>query len=70
MKAYELYSEMSPALVLEQFMWMREEERELYKTAIATLAEPKKLRPAFIQKKPVPDQINWLWVSSTMAKAL
>ena len=51
---------MSPQLPTLQFEWMRDQERELYKTAIATLAEKKKLRPVFITKKSVPDQIAWL----------
>ena len=59
-KAYELYNQMAPELATLQFLWMRENERDLYKTAIATLAEKKKLRPVFITKKSVPDQITWL----------
>ena len=51
---------MSSELATLQFQWMRDEERELYKTAIATLAEKKKLRPVFVTKKSVPDQIAWL----------
>ena len=51
---------MSEELVSSQFQWMRDEERELYKTAIATLAEQKKLRPAFVSKKSVAEQFAWL----------
>lgn len=39
---------------------MRDEERDLYKTTLATLANERKLRPVFIQKKSVADQIAWL----------
>lgn len=60
MQAYQLYSAMNPELVHQQFQWMRDEERELYATSIATLAESAKLRPAFVRKKSVTDQINWI----------
>ena len=41
-------------------MWMRETDRDLYKTALSSLASNRKLRPAFVQKKPVVDQISWM----------
>lgn len=39
---------------------MRDEERDLYKSTVATLAQDRKLRTVFIQKKPVPAQIAWM----------
>jgi len=60
MKAHELYANMSPELISQQFKWMREEEKELYKTAIGTLAEKKKLRPIFVTKKSAVEQFQWL----------
>ena len=42
------------------FGYFRDEERDAYKGAIATLAEQRKLRPVFVTKKSVPDQIAWL----------
>ncbi len=39
---------------------MRDEERDLYKTTLSTLANERKLRPVFIQKKSVAEQIAWL----------
>lgn len=60
MKAYELYQKISPELALQQFQWMRDDERELYKTAISTLASAKKLRPVFVTKKSVPEQVAWI----------
>lgn len=60
MHAYELYTNMAPSLVTQQFEWMRDTERELYNTAISTLAEGAKLRPVFVKKKSVADQIAWL----------
>jgi hypothetical protein len=42
------------------FLYFREEERDLYKTTVSSLAQNRKLRPVFVQKKPVPEQIAWL----------
>lgn len=58
--AYEIYKQLDPALVQEMFLFFREEERDLYKTTLASLAQNRKLRPVFVQKKSVPDQITWL----------
>lgn len=60
MKPSEIYKEVAPSLVSEMFMYFREEDRNLYKTTLATLAANKKLRPQFVQKKSVADQITWM----------
>ncbi len=39
---------------------MRAEERDLYKSTVATLANDRKLRTVFVQKKSIPEQISWL----------
>lgn len=58
--AYEIYQAIDPALVTDLFTWLRNEEKDLYKNTVATLAQDRKLRPVFVQKKTVPDQIAWL----------
>lgn len=60
MKPHEIYQQLDPALVEEMFLFFRETERDLYKSAVASLASNRKLRPVFVQKKPVPEQIAWL----------
>lgn len=60
MHAYELFTSVKPSIVHDMFMWMRETDRDLYKTALSSLASNRKLRPAFVQKKPVVDQISWM----------
>ena len=60
MHAYELFTAVKPSIIQDLFMWMREEDRNLYKTALGSLASNRKLRPAFVQKKPVVDQITWI----------
>ena len=60
MKPYELFKQADPAIVAELFTTFRDEEREVYKSALASLAQSRKLRPVFIQKKPVAEQITWM----------
>lgn len=60
MHAYELFQTAKPALVQDMFMWMRDTDRNLYKTALSSLATNRKLRTSYIQKKPVTEQIEWM----------
>ena len=59
-KAFEVYQQVDPALVNEMFLWIRDHERQLYKSVIASLTSARKLRPIFVEKKPVSEQISWL----------
>jgi len=59
-KAHELYSAVDPALITEILDWFRANDRNVYKSAVATLAANRKLRPVFIQKKPLVDQYAWI----------
>ena len=60
MKSYEIYKAADPALISEMLMFFREEDRNFYKSSLATLATNRKLRPVFVQKKPVTEQILWM----------
>ena len=60
MKAFEIYQTIDPSLVSDMFLWIRESDRQLYKSAIATLTTNRNLRPVFVEKKSVADQIAWL----------
>lgn len=60
MKAYEIYQTVDPSLVEEMLKWVREEERDLYKTTLGSLASNRKLRPVFVQKKSAPEQAAWM----------
>ncbi len=60
MKAHELYTAADPALVIRMLDWFRDNDRNVYKSAVATLAQSKKLRLVFIQKKPLPEQYAWI----------
>lgn len=60
MKAHELYSAVDPELVTQILDWFRANDRNVYKSAVATLAGNRKLRPVFIQKKPLAEQYSWI----------
>lgn len=59
-KAHELYNAADPALFTQMLDWFRDNDRNVYKSAVATLAQSKKLRLVFIQKKPVTEQYAWI----------
>jgi hypothetical protein len=59
-KPYELYKNVAPSVIEEMFLFFREHERDIYKSTLASLASNRKLRPVFVQKKPVAEQIAWM----------
>ena len=59
-KAHEIYNAIDPALVTQMLNWFRENDKNVYRSAIASLAQSRKLRLAFIQKKPLADQYAWI----------
>ena len=60
MKAHELYTVLDPAIVTQMLDWFRANDRNVYKSAVASLAGSRKLRPVFIQKKPLAEQYAWI----------
>ena len=60
MKAHEIFQHASPDLIRDLFHFLRTEQKEVYRTAVSTLAQGRKLRPVFIQKKRPEDQYAWL----------
>jgi hypothetical protein len=59
-KAHELYTAADPALFTGMLDWFRANDRNVYKSAVATLAQNRKLRPVFIEKKPLAEQYAWI----------
>lgn len=59
-KANEMFSAVSSELVKQMLDWFRDQDRKVYKTAIASLAAQRKLRPVFIERKSLPDQYAWI----------
>jgi hypothetical protein len=60
MKACEIFQQISPALGTEIIRYLRNDLKEVYRAAVTTLAQQKKLRPEFVQKKPGDQQIAWI----------
>lgn len=60
MQANQIFQETSPELAIEILTAVREEDRNVYKATLASLAGQKKLRPVFVQRKPVDQQMRWM----------
>ena len=58
--ANEIFQDVKPETAASVFQYLRDEQREVYKASISSLAANRKLRPVFVQRKPTPDQIDWL----------
>ncbi len=60
MKAHELYSAIDPAIVTQILDWFRANDKNVYRSAVATLAANRKLRPVFVEKKSMAEQYAWI----------
>ncbi len=60
MKAHEMFAKMTPQLSDAIVGWLRDSERNVYRTALDSLAQQKKLRPIFINRKSRQEQAQWL----------
>jgi len=58
--SHEIFSTVDPAVVSEILDWFRDNDRDVYKTIVSTLATNRKLRPVFVQKKSLPEQYAWI----------
>lgn len=64
--SYQIFQKVPAATSEEILRHMRDEERDVYKSALATLAVGRKLRAVFIQKRPLDKQIGWMVQSLSM----
>lgn len=60
MKSHEIFTAVDPAVVTEILDWFRANDRNVYKTAVSSLAGSRKLRPVFVQQKPLVEQYAWI----------
>ena len=60
MKSYTIFQKSDDETVNEFLTWMRNQERGVYRAALRELSALKKLRPQFMQQKPVEEQFAWL----------
>ncbi|MGE9271472.1 MAG: hypothetical protein ACQKBU_11770, partial [Verrucomicrobiales bacterium] len=60
LKTHEIYSVIDPSVVVQMLDWFRENDRNVYRSALTSLAQSRKLRLVFLQKKPVAEQYAWI----------
>ena len=53
MKAYYIFQQADEQTISDILDWMRNQERAIYRAAVRELGALKKLRPEFIQRKPL-----------------
>ena len=60
MKSHELFQQMSPAQASQILSYLQKERAPVFKSVIHTLAEQRKLRAVFIERKPPAERYAWL----------
>jgi hypothetical protein len=60
MKAHEIFQQMSLALAAEIFSYLQQEQKPVLKAAIQGLAEQRRLRAVFVERKPPNERFAWL----------
>jgi hypothetical protein len=60
MTAHEMFQKMPAELGQTIAGWLRDNERNVFRTAITSLAQQRKLRPVFVTRKTKPEQAQWL----------
>lgn len=60
MKSYVIFEKIDEETLRIFLEWMRNQERNVYRAALRELAALKKLRPVYVQQKPVAEQYEWL----------
>ena len=60
MKTYQLFEQMSPALADEIFTYLQKERTPVYKSVVQGLAQQRRLRPVFVERKPRAERYRWL----------
>lgn len=60
MHAHQLIQAIGPEAAGSILLHFREQDREVYKNTVASLAAKRHLRPVFVQQKPVPEQVAWM----------
>ena len=60
MKAYYIFQQADEEIISNILDWMRNQERAIYRAAVRELGALKKLRPEFIQRKPLQEQFSFI----------
>jgi hypothetical protein len=60
MKAHEIFQHISPALAIEILSYLQKEKTPIYKSVVQGLAQQRKLRPVFVERKPASERHAWM----------
>ncbi len=60
MTAYELFGRLPAGQAGEIFSWFHERDRAAYRACIGLLANRRKLRPVFVERKPRDERHTWM----------
>ena len=60
MKAHLMFTAMTPATSQAITGWLRETEKQVFQSALASLAAQRKLRPVYMARKTPAEQIAWM----------
>jgi hypothetical protein len=60
MRSHELFQRISPALAAEILIVLQTTDKAVYKAAIQGLANQRKLRPVFVERKPPNERHPWM----------
>ena len=60
MKSHEIFQHMTPALSPEILTYLQQERTTDYKRIVQGLAQQRKLRPVFVERKPLAERYPWL----------
>ena len=60
MKAHLMFTAMTPATSQAITGWLRETEKNVFQSALVTLAAQRKLRPIFVARKTRAEQVVWM----------
>lgn len=60
MKAYYIFQQADDETINNILEWMRNQERGIYQAAVRELGALKKLRPQYVQRKPVAEQFAFI----------
>ena len=60
MKAHLMFTAMTPATSQAITGWLRTTEKQVFQSALASLAAQRKLRPVYMARKTPAEQITWM----------
>jgi hypothetical protein len=59
LQPYEIFSRMPRETASGIFQFLHEHQKPFYKASLESLAQARKLRPVFVERKPRPEQYAW-----------